>query len=338
MRLRCIASAFALTTLLASQLAASCGSANCPLDLNALNRPAAGGFTLDLSFEYIDQSHPRIGTRSARIGELHDEHHDEVRTVNRATSLLLRYGFSDRVQFSLTLPFINRSHDHLASSHTHVHSTDVGTMHNIIPERWSMRGAGDVMLQGRYAVMERGATESLWATGGIKLPTGAHNRANDGGEVAEIGIQPGTGSTDFLIGMAWEKGFVRTTAAHGPMGNVAMIPLFASATFRRNGSGAENFRAGNEWQLNAGSAYPIFSRLELLGQLNFRHKSRDFSPEENGLDPFTGGTFVYASPGVRWSGARGAIYALVQLPVYRNVNGIQLTANHNVIVGAQTRF
>jgi hypothetical protein len=336
MRYRCIAIALALAAFTTSPLFASCGSATCPLDLNALNRPAAGGFSLDLSFEYIDQSHPRIGTHSAHVGELHDEHHDEVRTVNRSTSLLLRYAVSDRLQFSLALPFINRSHEHLASNHTH--ATDVTAMHNTIPENWNFHGAGDLMLQGRYALMERGATESLWATGGIKLPTGAHDRANDDGELAEPSIQPGTGSTDFVVGLSYEKGFLRSTAAQGSMGSVAMIPLFVSATYRRNGHGTEDFRAGNEWQLSTGTAYPMTTHLEALGQLNVRRKSRDFTSELNGLDPFTGGTFVYASPGLRWSGKRGALYALVQLPLYRDVNGIQLTSNYNFVMGVQTRF
>ena len=86
MRIRALAVAFSIAIFTAAQLAASCGSATCPLDLNALNRPGAGGFTLDLSFDYIDQNRPRIGTRSAHVGELHDEHHDEVRTINRTTS------------------------------------------------------------------------------------------------------------------------------------------------------------------------------------------------------------------------------------------------------------
>ena len=336
MRYRCIAIALAVAAFITSPIFASCGSATCPLDLNTLNRPAAGGFSLDLSFEYIDQSHPRIGTHSAHIGELHDAHHDEVRTVNRSTNLLLRYAATDRLQFSLGVPFINRSHEHLASNHTH--ATDVTVMHNTIPESWNFHGAGDLMLQGRYALFERGATESLRATAGLKLPTGSHDRADAEGEIAEPSIQPGTGSTDLLVGLSWEKGLLRTTAAHGSMGNVAMIPLFVSATWRRNGRGSEDFRAGNEWQLSAGTAYPLASHVELLGQLNVRRKSRDFTAELDGLDPFTGGTFVYASPGVRWSAGRGALYTLVQLPIYRNVNGIQLTSNYNFVTGVQTRF
>jgi hypothetical protein len=44
------------------------------------------------------------------------------------------------------------------------------------------------------------------------------------------------------------------------------------------------------------------------------------------------------SPGVRRAFGRGAVYALVQIPVYQNVNAIQLTSNENLIVGWQTRF
>ena len=88
---------------------ASCGAAFCPLDTHAFNLPPAGSWALDLSFQYIDQDQPRIGTRSAAVGELPSEH-DEVRTINRTATLGVRYAPTSRLllgvnsECSLTRP------------------------------------------------------------------------------------------------------------------------------------------------------------------------------------------------------------------------------------------
>jgi len=57
-----------------------------------------------------------------------------------------------------------------------------------------------------------------------------------------------------------------------------------------------------------------------------------------GIGAFTGGTYAYVSPGLRWSGRRGSVYALIQLPVYQDVNGLQLTSRRNWVTGVQKRF
>ena len=301
-------------------LAASCGSTSCPIDLNALNRPAAGRFTLDLSFQSIDQDQPRISTRKARVGELESPEHDEVRTLNRATTLLLRYAVSSTLEVSASMPYVSRKHDNFE--------------HEGSLEHWDLSGIGDVQLQARQKV-----AEGLWAIGGVKLPAGAHDKRNDEGEVAEVPIQPGSGSTDWIAGLSYEHGFTRAAGVSGPLGNVALIPFFATITFRRNGSGADSYRFGNEWQLHAGTAYPVYRSLEVLGQINLRVRGRDRNPELDGaLDPFTGSSAVFVSPGLRFSFDRAAVYGLVQVPVVQRVNGLQLTSDRNWIGGIQVRF
>ena len=307
-----------IVTLSTMKVFASCGSSSCPIDLNALNKPAPGGFSADISYEYINQNQPRIGTRSAAVGELPAEH-DEVRTSNRVTSLLLRYGAGDRWIFSATLPYIDRAHDHLADG--------------ITPEHWNLRGIGDITLQARRRV-----SKSFWVIGGVKLPAGATSLANSAGEKAEVPIQPGTGSVDEIVGFTYERGVNAATPVHGEMGNIARIPLFLTATYRRNGNAARGYRVGNEIQINTGTAYPITHSIEALLQLNGRSKARDVNPEAGGRDPFTGGKTLFVSPGVRWSADRAAFYALMQLPLYRDYNGLQLSAKRQLITGIQLRF
>ena len=175
----------------------------------------------------------------------------------------------------------------------------------------------------------------LWLIGGVSLPTGSHDVSNEDGEVGELPIQPGSGTTDGIGGLAWQGGVVRRSGAQGEMGDFAVVPYFFSAIYRyRTGSGD---RLGNELQLSAGSAYPLTNRIEALLQLNARVRARDRmeDPEEAEL---SGGRSLYASPGVRVSYRGAAFYAIAQLPLYQRVNAIQLTSNANYILGVQTRF
>ncbi len=339
MRLRAV-TIMLLAFASATPLYASCGSSSCPLDTHMLNLPAKGGFALDLSFQYVDQDQPRIGSRSAHVGEIEGEHHDEVRTLNRIATALLSYAPTDRLHLSIAVPYVSRDHFHLASSHDHG-ALSVRPDHNTVPESWDLNGIGDVIVQARAEVLpvDPVTKSGLWVIGGVKLPTGAHDVRNDDGEAGELPVQPGSGTTDGIVGLSYQGGFVRSSGASGPMGDFAVVPYFVSAIYQIRTGETDGYRLGNELQVNAGGGYPVLHGLDLLLQVNSRFRAKDRIEEEPEEEAFTGGTYVYASPGLRFSfGNRAAAYALVQLPLYQHVNGIQLTSNANYVVGLQTRF
>jgi hypothetical protein len=91
--------AAALGTLFSTALLASCGSAMCPMDPQSLNLPLPRQFTLDFSFQYIDQDQVRVGRREGAVGEI-PSNHEEVATVNRAAGLLVNYATSNRLVLS----------------------------------------------------------------------------------------------------------------------------------------------------------------------------------------------------------------------------------------------
>ena len=122
-----------LLAFTALRLDASCGSASCPIDLHALNRPMKGQFTFDFSLQYIDQDQPRILTRRARVGEIPSDH-DELRTINRAATLGLTYGITDLLQVSVSTPYIARTHEHI--------HTAGGEL-----EHWNLHGIGDTLVR-----------------------------------------------------------------------------------------------------------------------------------------------------------------------------------------------
>jgi hypothetical protein len=274
-----------------------------------------------MSFQYIDQNHLR-GSR-----DLETEHH-ELQTINRLTTLQLSYLVAPRFQISATLPFVSRSHRHIA--------VDTGEL-----ERWHFGAFGDAALQGRYRLYQSATSptsDSFWLSAGVKLPTGARHESN-GKEEAEVTIQPGSGSTDVFAGATWQSGWLRNTALKGMMGNTTLIPFFASVTLRHNGRGTNRYRKGDELQASAGSEYPINSRVHILGQVNLRQSSKDSVGDTLENPGLTGGTHLYVSPGIRIAVGRGlSAYSYVQLPVYEHVNGAQLIARRNLLVGIQDRF
>lgn len=293
---------------------ASCGSSSCPLDLHALGLADNSRLVLDVSFQYIDQDRLRSQRGNFEI------EHDELRTVNRLTTFLLMARVTPRLQLGFTAPYVSRTHEHVERA-----SGDF--------EQWRFGALGDAALQARYR-----AAQSLWLTAGVKLPTGARHESN-GDEEAEVTLQPGTGSTDVTLGASWQSGIVRDTGIGGPMGNATLIPLFLSASYRLNGRGTNEYRRGDELQVSAGSEYPVARSLHVIGQLNLRHAAKDDVGATLENPALTGGTYLYASPGLRLVAGGGAsLYGYVQIPLVQRVNGVQLVSRANVLVGVQKRF
>jgi hypothetical protein len=345
--------ALVASLLLPPAARASCGAASCPIDTHAFNQPDPGSWSFDLSWQSIDQDEPRIGTRSAHVGEIPSEH-DEVRTINRAATLAVRYALSKRWQVGVTVPWIDRFHEHIASGDhhdgeepleetapAHAEATPAGHTtehHEAGPERWSLEGAGDVALEAQTRVWSAGRS-SLWLGGAVELPTGASDRANDDGEVAELPVQPGSDSTDVVLGLTYRAARLAETAREGMVGHTTALPFFLSASYRRNGKGRDDYRLGEEWQFNAGGAYPFGRRLEALLQLNARFRGKDSPGNTEEDTDFTGGTYLFVSPGLRVEASeRWAGYAYVQIPAYQDVNQLQLTSKANWLLGLQARF
>lgn len=307
---------------IAPQCFASCGSSSCPIDLHALGLTDASKLVADLSFQYIKQDRLR--------GRAPETEHHELQSINRVATLSLSYRATPSLVFVATAPYISRQHDHidLASGE---------------PEQWRFHDFGDASLQARWRAWrgESPAGSSFWLSGGAKFATGAPHEVSRGDdpEEGEVPIQPGSGSNDILLGATWQSGIMRETGLQGMMGHTTIIPLFASVSYRVNGRGTHRYQIGNELQLNAGSEYPLSDRLHLLGQVNVRHREKDSVGDTAENPDLTGGTFVYLSPGLRITLTKSlSTYAYVQLPVVQDVNGTQLTARVNYLVGVQTRF
>jgi hypothetical protein len=172
---------------------ASCGSSSCPIDLHALGFADDARFVFDVSFQYINQNRLRHAK-----GDFENEH-DELRTINRITTLQLTSVITPRFQFSIVAPYVSRTHEHVDRASGE-------------EERWRFGAFGDASVQGRYRVFR-----ALWLSAAVKLPTGAKHEMSLGPapEEAEVTIQPGSGSTDVVVGATYQGGIIRDTALGG---------------------------------------------------------------------------------------------------------------------------
>lgn len=238
-------------------------------------------------------------------GEQHEENHCD-------------YTFNEKWGISATLPVLDRDHLHI---HNH--------MGGQIPERWTFTEAGDLRVLGRRQwrgeSLEAQRLDFYGVNFGLKLPTGRRDVRNVDGDLAERTLQPGSGTTDLLLG-----GYFRRMYGSGHT-------WFANVLVRQALNTSDNYKPGAQESLDLGYRYEASERLGLMLQLNFLHKHRDQGIEAEPGD--TGGRFLFLSPGTSYALTHSVqLYGFVQLPVYQYVNGVQLTADWALVVGIGARL
>jgi hypothetical protein len=161
---------------------------------------------------------------------------------------------------------------------------------------------------------------------GLKLPTGSFDVKNSEGEPAERSLQPGTGTTDLVLGAYFRQSFP-----------VRQVSWFGQAQLQQALNFREGYRPGIQVALNLGLRYDATDHIGLMLQLNTLWKGRDSGSEAEPEN--SGGTFVFLSPGISYTiGKNAQLYAFYQQSLYQYVNGVQLTANWAAVGGVSVRF
>jgi hypothetical protein len=171
------------------------------------------------------------------------------------------------------------------------------------------RGIGDAEALALVGLARPASSGSLALVLGVTAPTG-NNDASENGERLDAHLQPGTG--------AWSGSAGLNLAVPMSRGG-----LEASVLGRWSGTNDHGYRYGNVALYNLGYTTPARNGWQLLAQLNGRTAARDRF-EEGELGENTGGTVVYAAPGVRWLAPNGiGIEAGLQIPVLERLLGDQ---------------
>ncbi len=328
-----VAAGVAATAALASSSALACASCGCSLNADWGTQGLGGqaGWSFDARLDTLNQNQLRMGTgrispaAAAATTNTATNSSAEVEQFTRSTTLTstLDYTNGESWGVSVSAPVIKRSH---ATLGTGSDGTTFDPANGAYVSQIS--GVGDVKVLARYFGLT--ASKNVGLQFGLKLPTGKTNQvAADGTTAVDPGLQLGTGTTDLILGAYT---FDNLSQNWSYFTQALMQSALNQSTINN-----QSYRPGNSVNFNAGVRYEGFESVRPTLQINTRFVVRD-----SGLaaDTYaTGGTLVYLSPGaVIPITDKVAIHTNLQLPIYQNLNGIQLAPTYIFSAGIHFTF
>ena len=294
--------------------ALACSSCGCTLSSDWSSQgiaPSGEGFRFDFRFDYFNQDQLRSGTGTVDRGSLEVPNEQEIqqKTINR--NYALGFDYSPNVDWgvNLQLPYYDRYHTTIAEG-----DTEISASHT--------KSIGDLRVVGRYLGLA--ADHSVGVQLGLKFATGSINNdfisGPQQGEPLDRGLQPGTGTTDLLVG-AFNFGALSRDWDY-----------FVQGMLQQPLNSKDGFRPGTGFNLNAGFRYVGIEHVTPSIQINARIEGRESGANAD-VDN-SGATLVYISPGVNFQlvdKLHGYLFA--QVPVYQHVNGWQIEPRYTVTVG-----
>jgi hypothetical protein len=311
--------------IVSPQIAQACASCGCTLSSDAaMGYSADAGWRINIQNDYLHQDELRSGTRS--VNGVPEGNELERETLNRYITTGISYSPNARWSVNLLVPYVMRTH----STYGEFDSTEE------LPALTTSRSSslGDIKLIASYQGIL--PTHNLGIQLGVKLPTGRYgdsvkfNAGPDQGEPLDASLQPGTGSTDVIVGAYYYRAISQNfdMFANGQ---------FQSAVKHRVDEPDNDFRPGNSTTLNLGVRYAGSPRWQPQLQVNLLHKSRD----QGALADIesTAGNVAYLSPGLTAKVLpRVQMFGFFQVPVYSNLYGYQLFPRWTASVGASYAF
>ncbi len=328
----------------AEKRAFACASCGCTLSSDWENMQSSGtaitfkpGLSIDLRYDYLDQDQLRHGTGSisaidaSKITNDGSPQEVEKFTQNNYVTLGMDYAIDRLWGINVQVPFIDRRHSTLGTASN-------GITPNLYGDGMSYNsrtdGIGDIRIMGRYqGILRDCAWGTLGVMGGIKLPTGSFTEKGTStdpmmpGEVSiDRGLQPGSGTTDIMLGAYYSNDIAENW------------DYFGSVLYQRALDFREDYRPGDSVNCSVGMRYAGISYFSPLVQFNFKYANRDSGASADRYS--TGGTLLYLSPGVSVPvvSRHLLLYGFVQVPLYQDVNGVQLVPRFTTTVGMRYMF
>jgi hypothetical protein len=318
----------------------ACASCGCTLSTDAAaGYSAVPGLRFNFEYDFINQDQLRRGTSTASPAQVVNSPVDpnatggeiEKQTINRYMTVGVSYSPSSSWNLNLLIPYVVRSHT-TYGNHDQPYTPDQTAPDQVSGAHFSE--LGDIKLIGSWQGLL--PTHNLGLQLGVKLPTGRYGTAiqfdsgPNAGSPLDASLQPGTGSTDVILGAYYYRAVSQDFDAF-------VNGQFQSAVTHKMDQPGNDFRPGNSETVSVGLRYEAHPQWVPQLQVNLVHKS----PDQGALAdlPDTAGTVAYLSPGVTVK-AFGAlqVYAFVQVPVYSNLDGYQVFPRWTGSIGGAYSF
>lgn len=321
----------AIIGLLNSGDAGACASCGCSLstDWQSLDYSYKPGLKLDIRYDYLNQDQLRSGTGtiSPAAASQRNGNQQEVEKFTESHFVTLGIDYSPNLDWGINLqvPYIVRNHSTLGMGSDGTTPMAGGGQYDS-----NTSNLGDMRIIGRYQGFT--AKHNLGVLLGFKLATGSYREfgnstdaANPGPVLIDPGLQPGTGTTDVIVGAYYND------AINQSLGYFTQV-MYQTALYS-----TDSYRPGNSLNVNVGLRYVGLDYIVPQLQLNLRDIQRDSGARADNVS--TGGTLLYISPGlVAAVTDQITLYAFVQVPIYQDVNGVQLAPHFIPSVGMRYSF
>lgn len=265
------------------------------------------------------------------FGAVEEEVHSVKSLLN--VSVNFAYGISDKLTVGIILPYVQRSNIR-ETEH------DMGTGEAELAG--DARGLGNLTLFGQYRFYHDNASDAAAILAGLKTPTGKTSEQKIEASLFEAEQQPGSGSWDPFLGLAYNKQFGRS----GFSGNL----LYTFVT-----EGTQQTDLGDIFNYNLAVSYRVYSPqgghdhgqhahalkiidyIDVAVELNGGY--RDHAVINGARDENTGGHILYLSPGVRIGLAhQWSLFTSIGIAVLNDLNGQQSEPDYRIISGISAAF
>ncbi len=199
--------------------------------------------------------------------------------------------------------------------------------------RFNSHGIGDMLLLGSYKILNRNQASLALGTG-IKIPTGKTNKTGINDFILPPTLQPGTGSIDFLAFLNYS-----TAVSFRKQANLNVSMTFRYHTETQQFSNVELYQFGNVLQTVIGYADQLhIGKMFLSPSINIRLRYSAEDSVNNNLNNNTGGIWLTLDPGLGFNLNPNFILSVNEsIPVYRNLNGFQLTTSHRLTLSMRIK-
>jgi hypothetical protein len=309
------------------QSALACATCGCSLSSDAAMGYSAGtGWRINFEYDYIDQNQLRSGSGLHSVPGVPDGNELEHATINQYLNLGLSYSPNADWNIALRVPYVVRNHTTYGIFDSTQPLPDLSHSHS--------SSLGDVRLIGSYQGFL--PTHNLGVQLGVKLPTGAYGTSvkfdsgPNAGLPLDASLQPGTGSTDLIVGGYYYQAISQNWDAF-------VNGSFQAAVTSKQHEAGNDFRIGNLTTVSFGLRYEENPHMVPQVQVNLSRKGHDQGALAD--TPDSAGTVAYISPGLTVSLRHDLqLFAFVQLPVYSRLDGFQLAPRWTGSLGVSYAF
>lgn len=191
-------------------------------------------------------------------------------------------------------------------------------------------GLGDLGVSFRYTLLKTVKPQTqLVISGGTKIPVGAFNEEINGATIP-ISLQPSSGALKFNAGIFYSR-----KRADRKLGWNTFLFFETSNTINQ---GYLVYKYGNLMQFSFAGTYTIHRKLNFLLNSKFEWRAHDLRENEMEIES-TGSKVLLLNPQLIYTFKSGwNVILMADIPVYKYVNGYQLTNSYAFQIGIRKNF